>query len=40
MKPARWQEIERLYYAALDRDPEDRAAFLDAASGEDAELLQ
>src|SRR5258708_22896983 len=39
MKPARWQEIERLYYAALDRDPEDRAAFLDTASGEDTELL-
>ena len=40
MTPARWQEIERLYHAALDRDPEDRAAFLDAASGEDAELLR
>ena len=39
MTPARWQEIERLYHAALDRDPEDRAAFLDAASGEDTELL-
>ena len=39
MKPERWQEVERLYYAALDRDPEDRAAFLDAASGEDTELL-
>ena len=39
MKPARWQEIERLYHAALDRDPEDRAAFLDAASGGDTELL-
>src|SRR4051794_13999351 len=40
MKPARWQEIERLYHAALDLDPEDRAAFLDAAAGADAELLQ
>ena len=39
MKPERWQQIERLYHAALDRDPEDRAAFLDAASGEDTELL-
>src|SRR5437764_10075905 len=39
MKPARWQEIERLYYAALDRNPKDRAAFLADASGRDTELL-
>src|SRR3954452_13992555 len=39
MTPARWQEVERLYHAALERNPEDRAAFLDTASGGDTELL-
>ncbi len=28
MKPERWQEIVRLYYAALERKPEERAAFV------------
>src|SRR4051794_17455705 len=39
MTPARWQDVERLYHAALERNPEDRAAFLDTASGGDTELL-
>jgi hypothetical protein len=28
MKPERWHEIVRLYYAALERKPEERAAFV------------
>src|SRR5713226_2566679 len=39
MEPDRWREVERLYHAALERDPEVRAAFLAAASGGDDELL-
>jgi serine/threonine-protein kinase len=37
MKPARRQQIERLYHAALERKPAERAAFLrEACAGEDA----
>jgi hypothetical protein len=37
MKPERWQQIERLYHAALEREPAERAAFLrEACAGEDA----
>src|SRR5260370_42443048 len=39
MSPDRWREVERLYHAALDLDPEVRAAFLAEASGGDEELL-
>jgi tRNA A-37 threonylcarbamoyl transferase component Bud32/Tfp pilus assembly protein PilF len=39
MEPDRWRQVERLYHAALDRDPEARAAFLATASGDDEELL-
>src|SRR6266849_8355858 len=39
MRPDRWREVERLYHAALERDPEVRAAFLAADSGGDEELL-
>jgi tRNA A-37 threonylcarbamoyl transferase component Bud32/pimeloyl-ACP methyl ester carboxylesterase len=39
VKPDRWLEVERLYHAALERDPEGRAAFLAEASGGDEELL-
>lgn len=28
MKPERWQRIEQLYHAALDRAPNERAAYL------------
>src|SRR5581483_3781804 len=38
MTPERWRQIEEIYHAALDRDPEARAAFLDTACGGDAEL--
>jgi serine/threonine protein kinase/formylglycine-generating enzyme required for sulfatase activity/cephalosporin-C deacetylase-like acetyl esterase len=39
MEPDRWRQVEGLYHAALERDPEVRAAFLAEASGGDKELL-
>ncbi len=39
MQPDRWREVERLYHAALERDPEARTAFLAEASGGDEDLL-
>jgi len=37
MTPERWQQIEKLYYAALEIDPAQRAAFLKGAcAGDDA----
>src|SRR5262249_26130046 len=38
MESERWQQIESLYYAALDRDATQRAAFLDEACAGDEEL--
>ena len=38
MKPERWQEIERLYYAALEREPDERAAFLESICEGDESL--
>jgi len=38
MKPDRWRKVDKLFAAALERDPDDRAAFLDAACGGDREL--
>ena len=34
----RWEQIERLYYAALEREPGDRDAFLDEACAGDEDL--
>jgi len=39
MSPDRWREVERLYHAALERDPEFRVAFLAEAVDSDEELL-
>lgn len=37
MQPERWQQISRLFQAALERDADDRSAFLDeACAGDDA----
>jgi tetratricopeptide (TPR) repeat protein len=36
--PDRWEKIEALYHASLERSPETRAAFLDGACGQDTEL--
>ena len=38
MTPEKWQQIESLFHAALDRPPPERAAFLNTACGADAEL--
>ncbi len=38
MTPERWQRIEVLFEAALERSPEQRAAFLDSACGDDSDL--
>ena len=36
--PDNWSRVEALYHAALERDAGERAAFLDAACADDAEL--
>ena len=38
MNPDRWRKIDQLFEAALEREPEDRAAFLDQACGNDPDL--
>jgi eukaryotic-like serine/threonine-protein kinase len=38
MKPEDWGQIEWLYHAALERSPDERAAFLDAACKDDQDL--
>ena len=38
MTPERWQQVERLYHAALQRVPSERAAFLDQACSDDGDL--
>jgi hypothetical protein len=38
MKPERWQQIKRLYFAALERGPEERAAFLEESCAGDEDL--
>ncbi len=38
MEPDRWEQIERLYHAALERRPDGRDAFLEEACGGDEDL--
>jgi serine/threonine protein kinase len=38
MTPERWQQVEDVLQAALDRPPQERAAYLDEACGNDEEL--
>ncbi|MGH9847193.1 MAG: protein kinase domain-containing protein, partial [Blastocatellia bacterium] len=38
MPPERWQQIEELYHAALERAPDERGTFLDQACAGDEEL--
>ena len=38
MEADRWEQIERLYHAALEREPEAREAFLDEACAGDEAL--
>ena len=36
----RWQEVDALFEAVLDQEPQDRSAFLDQACGNDGDLRQ
>ncbi len=38
MDPERWRQLEEVYHAALERNPEDRRAFLETACGGDQGL--
>lgn len=38
MKPERWQQVDQLFQAALDREPAERAAFISEACGGDDSL--
>jgi eukaryotic-like serine/threonine-protein kinase len=38
VEPDRWEQIERLYHAALERGPDAREAFLDEACAGDEDL--
>lgn len=38
MNPERWKQVERLYYSALEREEDQRAAFLAAACAGDDSL--
>ena len=38
MTPERWQQVEEVLQAALDRAPRERAAFLEVVCAGDAEL--
>jgi len=38
MNPERWQELDNLFHSALQREPGERAPFLDGACGGDDSL--
>ena len=38
MKPEHWHQLDELFHAALEREPEERAAFLKEACRGDEEL--
>ena len=38
MKPERWQQLDELFHAALQHEPEERAAFLDEGCAGDEAL--
>jgi hypothetical protein len=38
MKSERWRQVDQLFQAALERSPEERAAFINAACGDDVYL--
>src|SRR5215813_8765315 len=38
MKPERWRQVDQLFQAALERAPEERAAFISVACGDDDSL--
>ena len=40
MTPERWQQIERVFYAALEREPNQRATWLAEACADEKDLRQ
>ena len=40
MDPERWERVKAVYHSALDRDPRERAAFLEHACRDDQEVLR
>src|SRR5262245_9330406 len=38
MKPEQWRQVDQLFQAALERAPEDRAAFISETCGDDDSL--
>lgn len=40
MDPDRWDRVRTIYHAALDKDPEERASFLEEVCGDDRALHQ
>src|SRR6478672_9852869 len=38
MTPDRWQEVDKIFQAAIELDPSERTAFLNNACGNDEEL--
>ena len=38
MRPERYKQVDELFIAALERQPEERAAFLDQACSGDSDL--
>ncbi len=38
MNPDRWQQLREIFWAALEKEPADRAAFLDHSCGSDPSL--
>ena len=38
MKPERWRQVDQLFQAALERPPEERAAFISVACDGDDSL--
>lgn len=38
IKPERWRQVDQLFQAALERAPEERAAFISEACGDDDSL--
>ena len=40
MNPERWQQIDRIFQGAIEREPHERASFLDQACGDDSPLRE
>ena len=40
MNPERWQQIDKIFQDALEREPHERASFLDQACGDDSPLRE